>query len=316
MITRELVNQERLVMKDDIMFKAFFSKKGSEKFLKDFLSAILGKETKIKKVIHDSQLEQLAKESKYGILDLDVELESGEIINIEMQLRNYNNIEERTTFYASKKISEQLGPNEKYENIKKVIIIAILDYNLTELPEYLTKTIRVDTKYRECELNNIVTYFYIELKKFRDQNPDMKESINQWLAFIDMEREDLLEMAKKNSKLIKEAYGEYEVLTGDNEIKRIAEIRLMSKLEEQAALSTARKKGTEEGLKQGKEEGLKQGKEEGLKQGKEEGLKQGKEEGLKQEKRKIAKKLIELNFPIEQIEYITGLKKEDIEKIK
>ena len=78
-------------------------------------------------MIHDSQLEQLAKESKYGILDLDVELESGEIINIEMQLRNYNNIEERTTFYASKKISEQLGPNEKYENIKKVIIIAILD---------------------------------------------------------------------------------------------------------------------------------------------------------------------------------------------
>ncbi len=259
-------------------------------------------------MIHDSQLEQLAKESKYGILDLDVELESGEIINIEMQLRNYNNIEERTTFYASKKISEQLGPNEKYENIKKVIIIAILDYNLTELPEYLTKTIRVDTKYRECELNNIVTYFYIELKKFRDHNPDMKESINQWLAFIDMEREDLLEMAKENSKLIKEAYGEYEVLTGDNEIKRIAEIRLMSKLEEQAALSTARKKGTEEGLKQGKEEGLKQGKEEGLKQ--------GTEEGLKQEKRKVAKKLLNLKFPIEQIEYITGLKKEDIEKIK
>lgn len=304
MITRELVNQERLVMKDDIMFKAFFSKKGSEKFLKDFLSAILGKETKIKKVIHDSQLEQLAREAKYGILDLDVELESGEIINIEMQLRNYNNIEERTTFYASKKISEQLGPNENYENLKKVIIIAILDYNLTELPEYLTKTIRVDNKYRECELNNIVTYYYIELKKFRYQNPDMKEPINQWLAFIDMEREDLLEMAKKNSKLIKEAYGEYEVLTGDNEIKRIAEIRLMSKLEEQAALSTARKKGTEQGMQ------------EGLKQGKEEGLKQGKEEGLKQEKRKIAKKLIELNFPIEQIEYITGLKKEDIEKIK
>ena len=45
------------------------------------LEAILGKKIKIKKVIHDARLEQLAKEQKYGILDLDVELENGEIIN-------------------------------------------------------------------------------------------------------------------------------------------------------------------------------------------------------------------------------------------
>jgi len=75
-------------------------------------------------------------------------------------------------------------------------------------------------------------------------------------------------MAKEKNKEIKEATDAYEVLTGDDEIKRIAEIRLMSELEEQSALATARSKGTEEGLKQGKEEGLKQGKEEGLKQGK------------------------------------------------
>ena len=42
------------------------------------------------------------------------------------------------------------------------------------------------------------------------------------------------------------------------EMKRLAELRLMSKLEENSALATARAKGTEEGLRQGKEEGLKQ----------------------------------------------------------
>ena len=94
----------QLKMKNDIMFKTFFSRKENEEFLKDMLEAILGKRIKIKKVIHDARLEQLAKEQKYGILDLDVELEDGEIINVEMQLKNYHNIEERTTFYASKKI--------------------------------------------------------------------------------------------------------------------------------------------------------------------------------------------------------------------
>ena len=42
------------------MFKAFFSKKGNEKFLKSFLTAILGEEIKIKKIIHDARLEQLS----------------------------------------------------------------------------------------------------------------------------------------------------------------------------------------------------------------------------------------------------------------
>ena len=289
---------KKLKMKDDIVFKAFFSR--NVHYLKSFLSAILGKQIKIKKVIHDARLEQLTKEMKYGILDLEVELEDGEIVNVEMQLRDNKNIEKRTTFYASKKIVEQLEPNGNYEELKRVIVIAILDYNLTDLEEYITETVRVVSNHKEYELNNVVKYYYIELEKFRKQNPDMQDERNQWLAFIDMERGDLLEMAKKENKEIKDAVKDYEVLTGDEEIKRLTEVRLMSELEEQSALATARAKGTEEGLKQGKEEGLKQGKEEGLKQGKEE----------------IAKKLLEMNLPLKQIIEVTGLSKEELEKIE
>lgn len=309
-----------LVMKDDIMFKAFFSRKGNERFLKDFLNAILGKEIKIARVIHDLRLEQLAREQKYGVLDLDVELESGEIINIEMQMDNHKNMEKRTTFYASKKITEQLGPKAKYSDLKKIIVISILNYSFIDLPEYVTKTVRVADRHREYEINNDVTYYYIELEKFRNQNPDMKEPINQWLAFIDMERGDLLDMAEKENKLIKEAKETYDVLTGDKEVKRLAEIRLMSQLEEQAALASARDKGTQEGLEQGKKEGLEQGKKEGIEQGKKEGLEQGKKEGLergqKDEKIKTAQRLLKLNLPINQIVEATQLSREDILKLK
>ena len=286
-ITKEKETR-KLVMKDDIMFKAFFSRAGNEKFLKSFLNAILGKEIKIKKVIHDARLEQMAREEKYGILDLDVELEDGKIINIEMQMKNNNNMEERTTFYAGKKISEQLEIGYNYKQLKKVIIISILNYNFINLPEYVTKTIRVADKHREYEINNNVEYYYIELKKFREQNPDMKEPINQWLAFIDMERGDLLEMAEKENKTIKEANEYYEVLTGDAESKRLAEIRLMSALEEQSALDTAKSEGYNAGIEQGAE----------------------------QKKIEIAKKLLEKGMKIEEIEEITGLSKETIKNLK
>lgn len=277
---------EKLSMKSDIIFKAFFSR--NEKFLKSFLDAILGENVKIKKVMHDVRLEQLTKEMKYGVLDLDVELESGELINVEMQLRDNHNIEERTTFYASKKIVEQLEPKGKYEDLKKVIVIAILNYSFIKLPQYVTETVRVSKTYKEYEINNTVKYYYIELEKFRNQNPNMEEKINQWLAFIDMERGDLLEMAKEKNKEIKEASDAYEVLTGDDEIKRIAEIRLMSELEEQSALATARAKGTEEGVRQGKN----------------------------QKQKEIAKRMLSKRKRIEEIIELTELSKEEIEKLK
>ena len=303
------INPE-LKMKSDIMFKAFYGRKENEEFLQDFLEAVLGEKLKIKKVMHDVRLEQLAKEQKFGILDLGVELENGEFINVEIQIKNYNNIEKRTTFYASKKLTEQLGPGEDYRQLKTIIIIAILDYSFIELPEYITETVRVAKEHREYEINNDVKYYYIELEKFRKQNPDMTKRINQWSAFLDMERRDLLEMACKENDKVKRAVENYEVLTGDEEVKRLAEIRLMSKLEEKSAIDWAR----EDGIKQGKEIGREEGREEGRKKGLEEGREQEKIETTNKLK-EIAKKLKEQKMPIKQIAEITGLSEEEIESI-
>ena len=123
----------------------------------------------------------------------------------------------------------------------------------------------------------------------------MKDPINQWLAFIDMERGDLLDMAEKENNIIKEAKKSYETLTRDAEVKRLAEIRLMSKLEEQAALASARDKGTKEGLELGKKEGL--------------------ELGKKQEKFETAKKMKSKNMPIKDIIEFTGLTQKEIENL-
>ena len=53
----------------------------------------------------------------------------------------------------------------------------------------------------------------------------------------------------------------------------------------------------------------------GIEQGIKQGIEQGIEQGIMQEKQQTAKKLLELNTPIEQIKKITGLSKEEIEKI-
>ena len=62
------------------------------------------------------------------------------------------------------------------------------------------------------------------------------------------------EMTFGGNDKVKRAVENYEVLTGDEEVKRLAEIRLMSKLEEKSALDCAREEGLEQGLKRGKKE--------------------------------------------------------------
>ena len=111
----------------------------------------------------------------------------------------------------------------------------------------------------------------------------MTNPLNQWLSFLDMERGELLEMASKENKNVKKAMENYEVLTGDAEVKRLAEIRLMSKLEEKSALLTEREAGREE----------------------------GREERIKE----VAKKLLKEKIPIEKIAKITGLSEEELKEL-
>lgn len=150
---------------------------------------------------------------------------------------------------------------------------------------------RVANEHREYEINNVEKYIYIELEKFRKQNPDMKNKLNQWIAFIDRERGDLLEMAKKENKEIKEAEERYNVLTGDAELKRLAEVRLLSQLEGASVKKVAREEGREEGRKEGRKE------------------------GQMAERLEIAKKMKSKNIPIEEIIELTCLTKEQIENL-
>ena len=293
-------------MKNDVVFKAFFTRKENEVFLKNMLEAMLEQKIKIKRVFHDVRLEQLTREQKYGTLDLGIELEDKTYVNVEIQLRNHFNIEERSTFYAGKKVAEMLNIGEDYEKMGKVIIIiAILDYTFIDLPDYFTETVRVAKKHREYEINNNVKYYYIELDKFRKQKPNMKDALNQWLAFLDMERGDLLEMAKKESKEIEKALDNYEVLTGDAAVKRLAEIRFMEEIDKKSFYAKAESEGMAKRKRRRK-----------IRADQQKEKQNGIAKGERAKQLEIAKNLIAKGFEKNEIAEITELSIEEIEKLQ
>ncbi len=103
-------------------------------------------------------------------------------------------------------------------------------------------------------------------------------------------------MAKKESKIIREAYGTYEVLTGDAEVKRLQEIRLMSILEEKSALLAAEKRGRLKGENIGIAKGENIGKAKGIKE--------------------TVKNMLKNKETNEKIILYTGISEEELKKIK
>ena len=95
-------NEKILNLKNDVIFQAFFSRKGNEKYLIDFLNALLKKDIKSIKIREEVNLEKLSKEEKGGRLDLQARLGDGTIVSIEMQMRDEGNFKQRTTMYAGK----------------------------------------------------------------------------------------------------------------------------------------------------------------------------------------------------------------------
>ena len=91
-------------------------------------------------------------------------------------------------------------------------------------------------------------------------------------------------MAKKKNDIIKEAEAEYEYLTGDEAMQRIAFLKRKYELDQKSMIADA------------KEEGL--------------------EEGKQEEKLETAKRMLELGAEIDFIEKATGLKREEILKLK
>ena len=263
-------------LKNDIIFTAFFARKGNEEFLIDFLQSILKIEIKKIKIREEVNLEKLSVGEKGGRLDIQAELNEGTIVNIEMQMKNLHNIENRTTLYGAKVLAREEARGKNYNDIKNVIMINILNYELTEFEEYVSETVVVLDKHREYEIIKGMKWYFIELPKFRKAHPNMDEKLNQWLAFIDDNDRGKIKMAEKKNKTLEKARKEMTYLTGDEEIRRLAELREKWEMDWNSSMDYSKKEG----------------------------------------KKEVAKKMKEKNIPIETIVEITELTKEEIEKLK
>ena len=298
------INTNGLSPKNDYLFKKLFTSKENEDILCDFISAIIGREVVAATVQMEKMLERERENGKYGMLDIEVTLKDGSKIDIEMQRWDEVNHIKRTVYYAGKLISEQLQKGDAYDKLKPVEIIYITDFNFLKGDHYKTSTVIVDELDRRDVIIKEIKFHYIELPKFRKSNPDMRDKLNQWLAFIDDQNKEWMNMAKDFNESILKAMDEFDRLVA-KEAEKYTEEGKERFLKDMASVKyNTFNKGLNEGIQKGMEQGLEQG------------IQQGIEKGTEVTIKNHVFNMLKKGLGISIISDITGLTEKEILSIK
>ncbi len=192
----------KYTLTNDYLFKAFLQR--NEKALRGLLCAILSmKEEEIKSVqilnpIQDGD----TIDEKTLILDIKLILNSEQIINIEMQVRDLGDWPERSLVYLCRSF-DQLSKGEDYSSIKTSIHIGILNFTPTGFPEELfSEYYLMEAKYRHIYTGK----FAIKLLQLNQlgKAEDEKANPNQYYwaqLFKATTWEEIYMLAEKNEAI-------------------------------------------------------------------------------------------------------------------
>ena len=293
-------------VKNDVIFNYLFSHKD---ILKDFLEACLKEKLDILDVMNQFSLKRAYYDQKIGVLDIRVKVNDDKLVDIEMQRGKEKHFVKRILLYTGAFIRGQLEVGDKYEKLKNTVMISIQEHSMFEGTEDYHTVWKLKDEVHP-ELGNLegLEIHFIELEKFRKANPDMHEKLNQWLALIDTEDKERVDVAMKENDKVKEAINKVDDFMSDEEAKEIVRLREKWQMDYDSSIASAK----EDGYEEGHEKGLKDGLAEGI----EKGLAEGREEGELNAKIKIANKLLKKNSDIEEIIEITGLSETQILKQK
>jgi predicted transposase/invertase (TIGR01784 family) len=308
--------RDLLSLKNDVIFKMVFGDVRNKKILRALLAAMLDlPEEEYEEIeIADPHLRIDSPHEKLNILDVHIRTKKGKLIDVEIQVSRTPFMKERVTGYTGKMLSVQLSTGEDYTEMKKVISVVILDYDLIEDSEsFHNKYLLYDAKTKSL-FTDILEIHTFELKKLpqtAEALPEEDEKAKRrhlWMSLIKAQGEEEVKMLATKSPEIGEAYEVLKKLSGDEEVRFLYESREKAIRDEQARLYGARK----EGIKEGKLEGIK----EGIKKGKLAGIKAGIKKGERNKALETARKLLEMGLSAAQVAQGTTLTIEEVQSLR
>jgi predicted transposase/invertase (TIGR01784 family) len=173
----------------DFGFKKIFVEEASKPLLVDFLNALLPKTDKIVALSfkNNEQFGQTDLDRK-AIYNIYCENEKGEKFIVELQKAKQNYFKKRTIYYSTFPIREQAEKGEWNYNLKSVFCIGILDFTFDDYQTEAEKTEVVhDIKLKNQNGKTFydkLTFIYLEMPNFKKTDNELETRLDKWLYFI------------------------------------------------------------------------------------------------------------------------------------
>ena len=280
--------------KYDKAFKEIMMKKENFNILKKVLETIL------KVMIQEIKLQPLNLNTgnihiKGKEVDLLVITEQGKI---EVEVNTYYNdyVRTRNFSYITSIYNNQVTVGEKYNEDTDIIQIN-LNYGIKDIEYKRVYKVRDETGKEYIKNFSIYEINMEKLKEIWYDKNELEIEKNKYLLMLDMKISDLKKLSK--DQVVREYMEKIEKLNEDP----IFINWITKEKDEQMIKNTQLYRATQEGINIGISQGIKQG------------VNQGINQGMKKEKILIAKSMLQENMNLELIHKITGLTKEEIEKL-
>ena len=285
--------------KIDIVFQSLFNKK-NEEITKSFIEALLDEKVNSIEINDTKELTRDKPMNKLGILDLELDINNKEKVDVEVQLLKNDEFIHRLLYYWSRLYSKQMQRGEEYTKAKRVVIIAIVDFEIDRTKEL--RKMETIWNIREKEktekvLTDLLEIRIINLRRVREAyQKDKENKKNQWVMFLeDPNSKEVKEIMEKNED-VKKAIITVKEMSEDEKMERLAELREKAIRDEKALYNTGIREGTEIGKKLGQ--------------------KLGREEGERKKKIEVISRMLKDNMDIELIKKYANATDEEIEEAR
>lgn len=251
----------------DWAMKTLLRDKANFDVLEGFLGALLNDDNIHIISILESESNQDAENDKFNRVDLLVEDGEKRKIIIEIQNTRESDYLERLLFGTSKVIVENMSLGQDFSEVKKVISVSILYFNLGDGEDYLyhgtteikgvhtgksltvKKKIEVlkgtEMKIQFVERKPFPEYYFITVERYKNV---IQANIDEWIYMI--KNNEI--MAGSKSKNIDKAAQKLKVMNMTDEEKVNYEQYLINVVRERDRLETAKSEGKTEGEIEGK----------------------------------------------------------------
>ena len=254
---------------NDVAFKFIFGKEERKQITIDFLNTVLHKS--LAHEIRDISFRQTemipdSDDAKLSRLDIACELDTGELVDVEVQVINYNNMQRRTLFYWARLYLLSLTRGEGYNILRPAITINLLAFELLpqEEPVAMYSIYNIENGDR---LNNDMELHFIELPKYiKAPHKTIRESskMERWLAYFAnrLTSEEKEELAMSEPAIRDAMEAEKIFMSNPDDYLRYVN-RQMALMDYRSGLEAAALEGIKRGIDQGRREGREEGRTEG-----------------------------------------------------